>query len=176
MWNRLKQFCSALTAEVRDEELRMVRTILTAEEYQLFLGMSIPNQRHVLNVAATAAVLAAGQEAGVNLPLLQRASLLHDVGRQSEDMSTADKVLAVLLDKVAPNWAKAWGQAGRGGRYNNIRHAIYVYYHHAERSAEALREIGAEEALIKIVRLHHEEPAAGDPVELAVLRRADALH
>lgn len=137
--------------------------------------MNLPDQRHALNVAYTALELAAG-DCTVNRELLVKCALLHDIGKVKGDVSTSDKIITVILDKFCSDRARQWGRLGRGGRMDNLRHAVYIYYNHAARGAAMLRAIDAPGLVAEIVSRHHESPAAGEPAELKLLRAADSMH
>lgn len=138
--------------------------------------MGLPDQQHALNVTKTAIQLSAGAP-DINRKLLVRSCLLHDVGRVRGDLSTADKVIAVLAHRLFGRRAADWGRTGgKGSRLQNIRHALYVYYNHAELGARKLAEIGTPSEVIEIVRKHHGVPAEDDSPELRILREADNLH
>lgn len=175
MLRRVKQFFAACTASISPVDRLFVARYLEQAEQALFWGMNLPDQRHALNVAGTARQLAAGSPA-VDLLLLTKCALLHDVGKVSGDVSTADKILTVVAHSLAPQWARQWGRAGRGGRLQNLRHAFYVYFHHPDRSAALLRQAGVSEAIATIVARHHAAPAEQDPPELIILRQADNRH
>lgn len=153
----------------------MLKENLNEAEQLLFLNMSLPDQRHALNVAQTALELAAGREE-IDKVLLLRCALLHDVGRQKSDVSIADKIFTVLLHKFAARFALAWGKEGRGGALQNLRHAVYVYFNHPALSADLLRAAAVEERAVLIVSRHHKAPTAEEPPELALLRQADGLN
>jgi putative nucleotidyltransferase with HDIG domain len=171
MLNRVKQVIAAITAKITAADRAFIAKYLTDSEQVLYWKMNVPDQRHALNVAYTA--LDFPETGEVDELLLIRSALLHDVGKIRGDVSTLDKIITVLAHKLAPHWAYEWGRPGRGNRFDNIRHAFYIYYHHAERSAEMLLAAGTTGILINIVRRHHELPDAGEPAELALLRKAD---
>jgi putative nucleotidyltransferase with HDIG domain len=175
MPNRFKQVLAALTAKITAADREFIRENLKAEERSLFYGMNLPDQRHALNVAYTALALAQDRT-GVNLELLVKSALLHDVGKVRGDVSTMDKILTVMIHKLAPGWSRGWGRFGRGTKLANLRHAVYIYFHHPERSAELLATVSVRQEILGIVRRHHEEPQDNEPVELAILRQADNLH
>jgi putative nucleotidyltransferase with HDIG domain len=172
---RVKQVIAALTARITKQDRAFVARYLVPAEAGLFWQMNLPDQRHALNVAYTARDLAA-REANVNQELLIRCALLHDVGKIKGDVSTADKIITVILDKIAPAWVRRWGRSGRGGKVANLRHAVYIYYHHAARGAAMLQAAGVAEEITAIVARHHETPADGEPPELRLLREADNLN
>ncbi|GMA97903.1 HD domain-containing protein [Pelosinus sp. IPA-1] len=175
MFNRLKQVIAALTAKITQEDRNFVSFYLSSPAEGLFWNMNVPDQRHALNVAYTALDLAKSHPK-IDAILLVKCALLHDVGKIKNDVSTFDKIITVIGHRLAPSWAKKWGRLGRGNKLSNLRHAFYVYFHHAERSAAMLRDIGECPQIIEIVRIHHKTPAENDPLELVILRKSDNMH
>ncbi|HWR45467.1 HDIG domain-containing metalloprotein [Sporomusa sp.] len=175
MSKRVKQLVSALSARITEQDREFIARNLDSAQAALFWQMNLPDQRHALNVAYTAFELSAG-DCTVDQELLIQCALLHDVGKVQGDVSTADKIITVILDKCAPGWARRWARLGRGSKVANLRHAVYIYYNHAVRGAAMLQAIGAPQPVIEIVMRHHEASAAGEPPELRLLRAADSLH
>lgn len=175
MLKRVKQVVAAVTAEITPEDELFVRRYLNKKEQTLFWGMNLPDQRHVLNVAYTALQLVENKE-NINKDLLITCALLHDVGKIKGDVSTIDKIITVIGHKVSPGWAQKWGRLGRGNKFKNLRHAFYIYFHHAQRSASMLQEIGVKPQVVDIVAKHHKAPADHDPLELVFLRKSDDLN
>lgn len=175
MLSRAKQFLAAIGAKVTAADREFVAARLSPAEQALFFGMNLPDQRHALNVAYTALELAAGRS-DVDEPLLAKAALLHDVGKARRDVSTWDKVLTVLLHKLAPGRARDWGRRGRGGRLQNFRHAVYIYFAHGDIGAARLAEAGADRRIADMARRHHQAAGPADSVELTLLRQADELN
>ena len=175
MYNRIKQVFAALTANITPADKKYVNEHLIGAEQALFWGMNLPDQRHVLNVAYTAEQLAE-YEANIDHKLLIKCALLHDVGKVKGDVSTLDKIITVVGHKVFPGWARQWGRLGRGNMIDNLRHAFYIYFNHAKRSARMLADIGASPRVVEIVARHHSARAASDPRELLILRKSDDLH
>jgi len=175
MFNRIKQVFAALTATITQNDRQFVDRHLDSKGQNLFWGMNLPDQRHVLNVAYTALQLAESYSK-VDIALLIRCALLHDVGKCKGDISTFDKIITVIAYWLLPSWTEKWGRLGRGSKLSNLRHAFYIYYHHANRSATMLQEIGESRQLIEIIAKHHKTPADNDPLELILLRKADSMH
>lgn len=175
MWRRVKQVVAALAASVSAADRAFVAATLSPAERDLFFAMNLPDQYHALQVAYTARSMAAGR-GDVDRGLLLKCALLHDVGKIKGDVSTFDKAAAVVAHRLAPGLAESWGRPGRGGKVDNLRHALHVYFHHPERSVALLAAIGADERLTAIVARHHQPPLAGEPPELALLRAADERH
>lgn len=175
MLKRIKQIIAAVTAKISFADHEFIAEKLSLSERELFYAMNLPDQRHVLNVTYTAMQLA-GNRSDVDMRLLLKCALLHDVGKVRGDVSTADKVIAVLADKFFSQAAKSWEKEGRGGKIDNLRHALYIYYNHAIRGAAMLLKAGAAPEVAGIVKQHHLSAQACDPPELQILRRADDLH
>ena len=174
MIQRVKQVVAAFTATIAYGDRQFVSSHLSEMEETLFWGMNLPDQRHALNVAYTAIDLA-GEAPHINKELLIRCALLHDVGKKKGDVSTGDKIAAVLCHAVAPRWMKSWARLGRGNSIANLRHAFYIYLNHASRSAEMLETLGLT-AEAAIVACHHESGSPGEAPELTLLRKADDLN
>lgn len=171
MFSRVKQVIAAVTAKITPDDQAFVAKYLADNEQELFWHMNVPDQRHALNVAYSA--LALSDIGKVDKCLLVRCSLLHDVGKRAGDVSTFDKIITVLAHNIVPLWASKWGRLGRGSKLQNLRHAFYIYFHHAERSAAMLVSQGTTGSLIDIVQNHHQPPGKDDPAELILLRQAD---
>jgi putative nucleotidyltransferase with HDIG domain len=175
MWRRVRQFINALTAAVTPADEAFVAANLSEEEAGFFRAMNLPDQRHALNVAYTARRLAAGRQ-DVDLALLTRCALLHDVGKVKGDVSTFDKTVTVVAHRLAPGRAERWGRFGRGSRLANLRHAFHIYFRHGERGADRLVAAGVEAAVVDMVRRHHQPVRADDRPELTLLRQADEMN
>ena len=175
MFKRVKQVVAAVTAKITVEDKAVINRYLNTREQKLFWAMNVPDQRHVLNVAQTALLLGQHQQK-IDMNLLVKCALLHDVGKIKGDVSTIDKIITVLGHKLFFQWTKQWGRPGRGSKLDNLRHAFYTYYHHAELSSMLLKAIGAPAQMVEIVARHHKAPADDDPLELILLRQSDDLH
>jgi putative nucleotidyltransferase with HDIG domain len=175
MLKRINQVVSALTATITDADRDFVGRELRPAEQRLFWNMNKPDQRHALNVAYTALRLAKDRT-DIDKQLLTQCALLHDVGKVKGDVSTFDKIAAVIAYKIAPDWARKWAKEGRGSKVANLRHAFHTYFHHAGRSAAFLKQIGSGAPVIAIVSRHHDAPGFHDIPELTLLREADELN
>lgn len=173
---RVKQVLSAIWAKITPQDETFVAKHLNQSECKLFWQMSLPDQRHSLNVAYTVLELA-DELAESDQPVLIKAALLHDVGRKQGDVSTPDKIIAVISRAVfGRKVTQKWGRQGRGSFFHNLRHAFYVSANHPEIGAELLRSAGTEEQVVNLVRFHHHPAGCADSQELNLLRRADDLN
>ena len=93
LFHLVKRFTSSWSRkDVTEDELGMVRSVLTASEFNLWNQFSISDRRHSVEVAQRFAVLLPGasrdQRAGV---------LLHDIGKIQSNLSTLMRVGATLV-------------------------------------------------------------------------------
>ncbi len=172
MMTRIAQFIYAVFAKVSESDRRFVERELNGRLQVFFFGMSIPDQCHAIRTARAAISLATERADKVDMPLLKRCALLHDIGRRKGDLGIFWKSAAVLFASWFPAIARIYasGAKGNGILYRKMR----IYFHHAEIGAEMLVRSGfMEEAAI--IAGHHEAPADGDPPELRLLRMADNM-
>lgn len=175
MWKRVRQFAWAWRARITLLDRAFITEHLSIREQELFYGMSVQDQFHCRRVATDIIRLSAGCSDADSL-FLVRCALLHDVGRRQGDVSTLDKIIAVLMHSFMPRKARAWAQEGRGNCLDNLRHALYVYYFHPQRGVKLLRDIGTENELLEVIKAHHEPFRREDRLALNLLRLADDLN
>lgn len=189
MIQRIKQFVRGCLAKGPDlEEQQLIAAHLQPAQQQLFYGMNIADQRHCLNVLATALGLfqeAARQgqvgqdwsmtEKAQQQALLVRCCLLHDIGRGYK-MGPIRKTWGVLCHKLWPQWARQHSQSQHSGYLRDI---LYRYYNHPTIGAAQLRTLGMEEEAA-IVELHHSRKADNIPLQsrivLTFLKKSDELN
>ena len=97
--HRVDQFRRAVFARVREEEIVEISTVLTPSELQLFLQMSVVDQRHSLDVYYTSLEIIEDYP-DADLNLTKKAVLLHDLGKSCFKVSLMDRVLATLPKKL----------------------------------------------------------------------------
>ena len=173
MMKRIRQFYHAVFAKVSAGDRAFLEQKLTRGQQVLFFGMSVPDQCHALRTAQSAILLAENEEGKVDLLLLTRCALLHDVGRRNGEFGIFWKCFAVLFAVLCSSTAREYGDGVHGDGV--LHRKMRVYYHHAEIGAAMLLQEGfAAEA--EIVRRHHKAPAEDDPPELRILRMADEMN
>lgn len=177
MRNRVKQLLSAVFAEITDSDQDYIKSNLSPIEQKLFYEMDTPTQKHSIKVAKSAEKIAAKSEnANINLPLLIKASLLHDIGKKAKDISTADKILIVIIEYTFPKILKIYAKEGRGHGFNNICHAFYIHLIHHQRGAQLAMDNGLDMEIANLIKKHHDSIKAGDKLELKILIEADHLN
>ena len=127
LFHLVKRFTSSWSRkDVTEDELGMVRSVLTASEFNLWNQFSIADRRHSVEVAQRFAVLLPGatreQRAGV---------LLHDIGKIQSNLSTFMRVCATLV----------------GPRTKRFR----LYHQHEEIGITMLRHAGSHADVIAVL-------------------------
>ncbi|MBR2216321.1 MAG: HD domain-containing protein [Selenomonadaceae bacterium] len=180
MMKRARQFERAIRANISGlapEDYTYVRENLPQAAAKLFWGMNIADQYHALQVAYTVERLAKeelAQGQSVDLALLRRTALLHDVGKVKGDMGTLGKVLAVLMYGAAPRLAKKLAKRGErvARQYDKISRVLYVHRYHPAIGAAKLRAVGLTKEA-EMIKHHHEPLSSRDSLELRLLKQAD---
>ncbi len=127
LFHLVKRFTSSWSRkDVTEDELNMVRSLLTASEFNLWNQFSIADRRHSVDVAQRFAVLLPGatreHRAGV---------LLHDIGKIQSNLSTLMRVCATLV----------------GARTKRFR----LYHQHEEIGVTMLRHAGSHADVIAVL-------------------------
>ena len=127
LFHLVKRFTSSWSRkDVTEDELGMVRSVLTASEFNLWNQFSIADRRHSIDVAQRFAVMLPGasreQRAGV---------LLHDIGKIQSNLSTLMRVCATLV----------------GPRTKRFR----LYHQHEEIGITMLRHAGSHADVIAVL-------------------------
>ena len=127
VFHLVKRFTSSWSRkDVTEDELNLVRSLLTASEFNLWNQFSIADRRHSVEVAQRFAVLLPGasreQRAGV---------LLHDIGKIESNLSTLMRVGATLV----------------GPRTKRFR----LYHQHEEIGVTMLRHAGSHADVIAVL-------------------------
>lgn len=132
--HRVAQLVGHLTARVSAADVAVARRILPPSAWSLFDGMPVADQRHGLDVAH--ALLARGADDSD----LLAAALLHDVAKGAR-LRVWHRVGGVVLAAVAPRLLRRMAASEPGGRGN----AWHLFLHHAEISAQVVRQAGLPE-------------------------------
>ncbi len=158
---RVRQGLRALFAFSQPIDLDLAAQVLSPPLLALFRQMSRSEQLHSLNVHHD--VLAQGATPRD----LATAALLHDVGKSRYPIRIWQKTLVVLVRAGQPGLFQRWSQ---GSPNNIIQRPFVVNIHHPEWSAEMIREAGASEIAVWLVRNH-----ADHSTEIASHPNADLL-
>lgn len=175
MFKRAKQVRAALTARITPEDRVYISKHLSDREQKLFQSMAPVDQYHAIQVAKSALELA-NQYPETDRDVLRKAALLHDVGKLRGDISTLDKIATVLVHAISPRLERLIAHPGKGGTFANLRHAFYIYGHHACRGAKLAADAGVEPKVVEWICRHHQKPQSDDTLEFRLLLEADNKH
>lgn len=157
--HRVMQLIGHLTARVSAADLDLARRILPPGAWALFDGMPVADQRHGLDVARALLVR------GVDDREVLAAALLHDVAKGVR-LRVWHRVGGVVLAAVAPGLLQRMASPDSGSR----GYAWHLFLHHAELSAQAVRQAGLPDRTAAFIS----GTAAGPDAALAqALRAAD---
>ena len=158
------QFVSAWGRPVSDDA---ARAILSEAEYDLFLRMSRPERQHHLRVLQDL------QQIGQNHPALNKAALLHDVGKTRFRFSLPERILVVLVKRALPGAFKKWSASPPKG----WKRPFVVSEHHPQWSAELAEAVGCDALTVDLIRRHQsplpQPPQTESDQLLAALQIAD---
>lgn len=186
MLQRAKQLFSAIHAKVSKEDLRFVDLYLVRKEKSLFSKLDLPTQKHSINVARTALQLAKvivpadhEDQHEVDLKLLAKASLLHDIGKPAGGLKTWHRVSIVLLELLLPkaSFEKVCQiHPSKKSKTTGLRFALYLQKNHPLLGGILARENNLESRVVHIIENHHSKLSETSYLELRLLQKADNLN
>ena len=166
------------------EATAWVRSVLSPEEFALWMRMPAADRRHSVVVALRAEAILAGRHtasapgrtpaaaepaARVARPVLA-AALLHDVGKLASGLGTYNRVVATLCGAATKGeMALLWSQT------SGYTRRIGLYLRHAPLGADMLAMAGSDPLTVTWAREHHLAPEQWtlDPRVAAALNAAD---
>jgi len=151
---RGRQFFNIASANLKEDERRVIELLLNPAQRELFNKMPRLGQRHCLNVYCTL------KARGCEDRDLLRAALLHDVGK--EGVGLWHRVACVILGRVCP---RLLGHLA-DGRPGSWRYGFYSNLNHAQRGATLVEASGASAVTVALIRLHQDKGKT-DPLLLA---------
>lgn len=166
----MRQFVSALLARVSPGDLAEAEEVLPPKARELFRRMSIPDQRHALNVMRTL------RREGCTESDLLVAALLHDVAKSAAQILYWHRTMIVLSKRFAPG-VLAWLAAGEPRGW---RRPFVIHGQHAELSAQWAAQAGCSAVTVSLIR-RHQEPLRHAPLDqeeqmLVALQHADDVN
>lgn len=138
----------------------------------LFFQMNRIDQHHALGVAKTVLV-EAGYQRGIDLSLLVKAALLHDIGKVEGDLNFLSRIAAGLVRRICPAWREKYADTARDNFWSRIRYGFYVDLIHPTRGSYMAKTLGIEDGVVELIRRHHDRPVQGQTLELTWLQLAD---
>ena len=167
---RVRQFALALGASISLEKTDILKEYLEGPQLGLFYTMPSMDQHHCLAVFRTL------REAGETDVSLLQAALLHDVGKAMGPVRIWHRVIAVLVNALAPQlWKRVDGEPGA------LRYPFYVHRQHATLGAEMARQADCSPQVVWLIAHHEDHPGeiqAGEKESklLAALQAADEVN
>lgn len=175
MLRRLLQVIHALTSKMESQDHGLVAANLDSRERPLFYSMDINSQKHSVKVAQTCLKLASSHPS-VNVKLLVKAALLHDIGKEQGDLTTFYRIIFVITDKLSPTLAKSIAKTGIYFAWRKLGHAFLILYNHPDIGSQKAKNAGVDRRIMKLIALHHTPYVSGETPELTLLRKADSLN
>jgi len=171
--NRVKQFWHALFSKMGDQEINFVLSHLNNQEQSLFFSMDRPTQTHCVRVARTCLKLLPGDRR-INIELLIKSALLHDIGKPANTITTLDKVIIVLMAAITPKLLNnLLARKNSRGRFKQV---LLAHFDHPLKGAQLARQAQLPPELVFLIEHHHRPQQVDEPIELTLLRQADELN
>lgn len=157
---RVKQFYWGITYKINKEDREFINKYLDKYELELFNNLSTSEQSHSIRTARDVKKINRDNEAEYKLV---RAALLHDIGKIEKSLNVIDKSVMVLLHKFTK---------GKIKKFIGIK-KVDVYYNHAEKGYNILKQYLDDERVLYLIRNHHNEEIVNDK-ELEILKECDS--
>ncbi|APM37270.1 HD family phosphohydrolase [Clostridium kluyveri] len=133
-----------MTSKVNENDIKFVTNILNVKELELFNKLSIQEQKHSIKVAYDIKFFCK-ENNEIDMDLLLKAALLHDIGKIYRKLNLIDKSIIVLLNSISKGKIKSF--------FKNEK--INVYYNHGRIGRELLERIKCDKKLLYLVEHHH---------------------
>ena len=142
---RLKQFIWAITAPPKKVDKNILNIYLNEEEIYLFKKLQTSEQQHSIRVCKDA-LKESNNWSNIDKGKLAKIALLHDIGKIEKRLTTIDKSIIVILDKITKGKLKK----------NTSLKKIDVYYNHPQKSSNILKNMNINDTeLLEAIEKHH---------------------
>jgi putative nucleotidyltransferase with HDIG domain len=168
----LKRLLGGTKKRLSAEERILIDKYLDDAGQFLFFQMDKIDQYHALAVAKTV-LEEAGYQRGINLDILVKAALLHDIGKVEGDFSIWGRIAAGLIRRLNPNWRDKFSRTSRNSFLEKICYCFYVDRIHPVRGSYMARTMGIDAKVVQLIRHHHDPPVQDQAVELTWLQTVD---
>lgn len=162
MLYRVKQFVWAIKSNFEKIDDDFITQYLNKEEIKLFSRLNTSEQQHSIRVSKEAIRIINERNINLDINIVAKVTLLHDIGKQEYQLNVIEKSILVLLHKFT-----------RGGleKYSNIK-SIDTYYNHSKKGANILRAFNYSDEFLEAIQKHHSINKTNN-VLLDILREAD---
>lgn len=143
---RIQQFKLAILPPSQAVETEQIRAYLTPSQLVLFRRLQRSEQWHAHSVLQK--LIGNGQKN----PDLLTAALLHDIGKIHYPLNVWERVMIVLVKRVASRLVQRWGQDSPQG----LSRPFVVTCQHAEWGADLAAKAGASKLAADLIRRHEE--------------------
>ncbi|MFC1559812.1 HD domain-containing protein [Candidatus Margulisiibacteriota bacterium] len=165
-----RQFFQSIFLKANKEDLKYFEQYLNIKEKALFSQFSGFEKLHAVRTAKRVKKLVHGRPE-IDERKMERAALLHDIGRISGRITVFDKVWLKLMKHLARPVYNKLAEKGRDPGAGSRK--LYIHKYHGEVAEEFLRRAGTDDAIIDLIVKHAQKPRKDDSEELKLLRRAD---
>lgn len=170
---RFSQLMFALSARIKEEDVRFARRYLNIGEAALFFSLPFFEQKHSVVVAQKMMAFAKGSHK-LDREKLIRLGLLHDIGKAAVRLTIFDKALLVILHRGLPPLYNFLAKLGAPEKSQNIFRQFYVHKHHGLIGSKMLERIGENRDIINEVALHDRLHTKEDEY-VEILDKADGI-
>ncbi|HHY19284.1 MAG TPA: HD domain-containing protein [Firmicutes bacterium] len=143
--------------QFNSQELKFLQEHLTDWERALFEQMDYVDQRHALAVSQSVVTDPRLHSEEDKLNLI-KAALLHDIGKIRGDFTITQRVLAKIIKHIFPEYRKKLLVKGEKSKPGTLARAVFVQEIHPNRGAYMLSVSGTDQAVVELVRNHHNIP------------------
>lgn len=145
------RFFRTILARRKAGDDAFVDAYLGPAERELFCRQRLADRRHGIDLGERL------RRDGLDDPDLIRAALLHDVGKSLGPLPVAGRVVYSACAAYAPSAAR-WLAEADSARW---RRPFYLARHHARLGAEAVRQAGSNQNVVRLIA-GHEKPGDDD--------------
>lgn len=162
-WYRIRQFIRHVTSTFGETDRQFVEKILNPAELTWFHKLPVFEKRHAVDVAEYLGQLK-NQFPPPEFKTLQKAALLHDIGKAVLPLNPIEKSIFVILRVLFPPLVYKMAQSGK---FPKAR----VFLFHNVMGAKLLKETGTEGSVIDLIASY--EPGGIRNRFTALLSEAD---
>lgn len=162
MLYRVKQFMWAIKGNFQEIDYNFIKKYLDDDELELFNRLTKGEQYHCIRVCNDSIKIAKEKNINVNLNLLCKAALLHDIGKIDYHLNVFKKSILVLLHKASK---------GKLRNFSNIK-AVDTYYNHSKNGIKKLDNDKYSKEFLQVISEHHNTKDYNN-VLLNIIREAD---